>query len=218
MNDPLIRLSQIRFGYEPGKWVLDRLDLELLPGQRLGLAGATGGGKTTILHLIVGLLRPVSGSVEVFDRPCSTETDFFQVRKRVQLLFQDAEDQLFSPSVIEDVSFGPLNLGKSREEALEAAHTALDALGLHGYEERITHRLSGGEKRLVSLAAVMAMQPDVLLLDEPDSGLDENTLDRLTNILIHLPIAMIIVSHHRDFLSRTATDGMTLRDGRLSPW
>jgi cobalt/nickel transport system ATP-binding protein len=218
LNDPLVRLSGVSFSYEPGHNVLDRVNLELQAGDRIGLAGPNGGGKTTLLHIIVGLTKPASGTVEVFGRVRNTEADFVDVRKKVQLLFQDAEDQLFSPTVIEDVAFGPLNLGKSREEAVAVASETLAVLGLRGYEDKITHHLSGGEKRLVSLATILAMKPRVLLLDEPESGLDEDSVDRLVSTLSQLDLSMIAVSHHREFLERITTSGLVLRKGRLDRW
>ena len=139
----------------------------------MALLGPNGCGKTTLLHLIVGLLRPSAGQIEAFGRQRMAEADFHEVRRRVGLLFQDADDQLFCPTVAEDVAFGPLNLGKSRDEVRRIVAGTLDSLGLAGYEHRVTYRLSGGEKRLVALATVLAMQPEVLLLDEPSGGLDD---------------------------------------------
>ena len=143
------------------------------------------------------------------------EKDFVEVRRRAGLLFQYPEDQLFCPTVIEDVAFGPLNLGKSREEATRIAADTLDRLGLPGYEDRITYRLSGGEERLVSLAAVLAMQPDVLLLDEPTNGLDEEHTDRLLAILDDLPQAALVVSHDSDLLRAMTSSQLRLVDGTI---
>ena len=117
----------------------------------MALLGPNGCGKTTLLHLIVGLLRPNAGQIEAFGRRRVAEADFHEVRRRVGLLFQDADDQLFCPTVAEDVAFGPLNLGKSRDEVRRIVAATLDSLGLAGYEHRVTYQLSGGEKRLVAL-------------------------------------------------------------------
>ena len=130
----------------------------------MGLTGPNGSGKSTLLKLIVGLVRATAGRVEVFGRFRTCERDFHEVRGRVGLLFQDSDDQLFCPTVAEDVAFGPLNLGQSRDAARRIVTETLDALGLADYQDRITYQLSGGEKRLVALAAVLAMQPEVLLL------------------------------------------------------
>jgi cobalt/nickel transport system ATP-binding protein len=163
----------------------------------------------------MGLLKPLSGTVEAFGKVRKTEKDFIELRRRIGLLFQDADDQLFSPTVLEDVAFGPLNLGKSREEAMAVAQKTLDFLGLNGFEERVTYKLSGGEKRLVSLATVLAMEPEVLLLDEPSTGLDLNTKASLVRILNTLELSFVVISHEFDFLSQTARHIYTMEGGRI---
>lgn len=217
MDEPLIRLTKVDFRYDNQPLVLSQCDFELRPGQRVAIIGANGSGKTTLLHLIVGLLRPLAGSVEVFGRLRHREADFREVRARVGLLFQDPDDQLFCPTVAEDVAFGPLNLGKPRHEVGQIVRRTLESLGLVGYERRVTYKLSGGEKRLVSLAAVLAMQPEVLLLDEPTAGLDEQSTENLQRLLASLPQAMVLVSHQRDFVARTVGTVLRLQDGRLHP-
>ena len=164
--------------------ILHDLDLSVHCGERIGIHGANGAGKTSLLLLMVGLLCAQTGSIEAFGAVRRRERDFLDVRRRAGLLFQDADDQLFCPTVLEDVCFGPLNLGRDRAQARAIGERTLAALGLTGMEERITHRLSGGEKRLVSLAGVLAMEPDVLLLDEPTSGLDERATERLVATLL----------------------------------
>ena len=215
--DALIELREVAYGYPHGPSVLQGLDLRLWPGQRLGLLGRTGSGKTTLLHLIVGLLKPTAGEVRVFGQPARAEEDFVQVRRRVGLLFQDPEDQLFCPTVAEDVAFGPLNLGKTKAEAGAIVTRTLDSLGLAGYEGRVCYRLSGGEKRLVSLAGVLAMEPEVLLLDEPAVGLDETHADRVAGILADLPHPMIVVSHQQEFLRRVTDEVVHLQTRALTP-
>ena len=219
----LIRLADVTFRRNhhagegrPGAPVLDGLTLELRPGERTGLTGHNGSGKTTLLHLLVGLLLPESGSVEIFGRERRREEDFREVRRRMGLLFQDPEDQLFCPTVADDVAFGPMNLGWDRARVREAVRDTLDRLGLRGFEERVTWRLSYGEKRLVSLAAVLAMQPEALLLDEPTAGLDADVTERLTRIVSELPIPMLVVSHDERFLSRVANRRLRLENGRLA--
>ncbi len=217
MSEPLIQLRDVDFSHPGDRPVLCGCNFRLEPAQRIALTGANGSGKTTLLHLIVGLLRPDRGQVEAFGKPRLREADFHEVRRRVGLLFQDSDDQLFCPTVSEDVAFGPMNLGKTRREAHEIVDATLDALGLAGYQNRITYRLSGGEKRLVALATVLAMQPDVLLLDEPAAGLDDDATARLQAILADLPQAMIVVSHDHDFRRQTTTDTLRMFDGRIEP-
>jgi cobalt/nickel transport system ATP-binding protein len=207
MNEPLIELHNLSFTY-PGaaKPVFEDFNFQLLPGKHLGLVGPNGSGKTTLLHLIMGLLRPQAGRIVIFGQEVKREKDFIEVRQKVGLLFQNADDQLFCPTVLEDVAFGPLNLGKSPAEAIAIARETMEGLGLAGFEDRVTYKLSGGEKKLVSLATVLAMQPQLLLLDEPTTGLDENTRHRLIHILQNLEISYLIVSHEHEFLEHTVRE------------
>jgi len=216
-NPVVVSLDDVSFFYAPGRPVLSGCNFHLERSERVGLIGPNGSGKTTLLALIVGLVRPASGRVEVFGKVRSSEADFHEVRGRAGLLFQDSDDQLFCPTVAEDVAFGPMNLGKPRREVHEIVARTLEALGLAGYEERITYKLSGGEKRLVALATVLAMQPEVLLLDEPTSGLDDQATERVVEIMAHLPQAMLIVSHDRSLLKKITTRSLRLSDGRLEP-
>jgi cobalt/nickel transport system ATP-binding protein len=215
MRPVILNLSAIRYGYPGGPIVLNDLDFHLHAGDRIGLVAPNGSGKTTFFHIVMGLLKPLSGTVEAFGKVRKTEKDFIELRRRIGLLFQDADDQLFSPTVLEDVAFGPLNLGKSREEAMAVAQKTLDFLGLNGFEERVTYKLSGGEKRLVSLATVLAMEPEVLLLDEPSTGLDLNTKASLVRILNTLELSFVVISHEFDFLSQTARHIYTMEGGRI---
>ncbi len=207
MSEPLIALQNLTFSY-PGasRPVFHDFNFQLLPGKHIGLIGPNGCGKTTLLHLIMGLLKPQAGRIVIFGQEVSTEKDFVEVRQKVGLLFQNADDQLFCPTVLEDVAFGPLNQGKTPAEAIRIARETMARLGLDGFEERVTYKLSGGEKKLVSLAAVLAMQPQLLLLDEPTAGLDEETKHRLVHILQDLGTPYMIVSHEPDFLNHTVKE------------
>ena len=212
---PIIRLEGIRFAYPGGRPVLEDLDFTLYRGDRIGLVAPNGSGKTTLFHLIMGLLKPTAGRIELLGRPVADEKDFEAMRPRIGLLFQDADDQLFSPTVLEDVAFGPLNMGKSRDEAIAISRKTLDYLGLGAFEDRITFKLSGGEKRLVSLATVLAMGPEVLLLDEPTGGLDDRTKTRLKEILTEINLSYVVISHEFDFLSATTDRIYTMENGRI---
>ncbi|MGA2067480.1 MAG: ABC transporter ATP-binding protein [Thermoguttaceae bacterium] len=216
-KQPWIEFRDVDFSYGPDRPVLSGCSLRLEPGQRLALVGANGSGKTTLLHLIVGLLRPERGVIEIFGKPRAAEADFHEVRRRVGLVFQDADDQLFCPTVAEDVAFGPLNLGKPRDEVQRIVARTLDCLGLAGYERRITYRLSGGEKRLVALATVLAMDPDVLLLDEPAATLDDQAVARLIAVLAALPQALLVVSHQPAFREAVTEGTLRLENGRIEP-
>lgn len=213
--EPLIELEKISFRYPGGPPVLEDLSFTLMPGDRIGIVAPNGSGKTTLLHIIMGLLTPAAGRLALFGRTMTTEKDFREMRRKVGLLFQDADDQLFSPTVLEDVAFGPLNMGKSKEEALALSRETLAYLGLADFEDKITFKLSGGEKRLISLATVLAMQPQVLLLDEPTAGLDQETKKRLIRILTELDLAYLLISHEFDFLTATTDHMYTMEGGKI---
>ena len=217
-NTPIFSLKGISFGYGQGdtmRPVLHDVDFSLHPGQRIGLYGPNGSGKTTLFRCITGLARPQSGQVLFHGAPLNEEKDFHNLRCKVGFVLQHAEDQLFFPTVLEDVAFGPLNLGLAADEAKERAIETLRGLGLAGFEDRLTHRLSGGEKKLVSLAAVMAMQPEALLLDEPTNGLDSDARQRIIDILSNLDTARITISHDWDFLAQTSTQYLTIAHNHL---
>ena len=214
-NNLLINLQGVSFNYPGGPPVLKQLDFKLSRCNRIGLIAPNGSGKTTLLHLIMGLLKPSAGRIEIFGKLTRDEKDFADVRRKIGLLFQDADDQLFSPTVLEDVAFGPLNLGKPKNEARQIAQKTLDFLGLNGFEDRITFKLSGGEKRLVSLATVLAMAPEVLLLDEPVNGLDIKTKAKLKEVLSNLDLSFILISHDFDFLAETADAIYTMQGGKI---
>lgn len=211
----LIRLRDITFGYDSDHDVLKKLSFTFLQGDRVGLTGPNGSGKTTLFHIILGLLEPSEGEIEIFGRKMRDEADYREVRERIGLLFQDANDQLFCPTVAEDIAFGPLNLGKRHEEALEIVEETLNILGLVGFEDRVTYKLSGGEKKLISLATVLAMKPEILLLDEPTSGLDEETTERIIQVLNSSSASYMIISQDREVLARTTRRIYRMANGKL---
>ena len=212
----LIALDQISVSRD-GVPVLNHATMRLDPGERLAIVGPNGAGKTTLLRTIVGLERAETGIITLFGTPCAGEKDFRAVRPRIGFLFQDSEDQLFCPSVIEDVMFGPRNTGSSEDAARARAETALNDLGIGHLAERFSHKLSGGEKRLVCLAGLMAMRPDVLLLDEPTNGVDAENGQRLRAALDAFTGAMILVSHDAGFVAERASRAMILEHGTLKP-
>ncbi len=214
--DFLLELKDVYFKYiSSDKYVLKGLNFSIEPGDRIGIIGANGEGKTTFLHICVGLLSPEKGEVYFKGKKIRNNKDLFELRKAIGLVFQNPDDQLFSPTVLEDIAFGPLNLGLSPEEAKDRALWALEMVGLKGFENRITNKLSGGEKKLLSLATIIAMKPKVMLLDEPTTGLAPKTRDAIINLLNNLPMGLVIVSHDWDFLYRTIKKLYVMENGRL---
>ncbi len=215
MDGPLIDLNGISYAYVPDRPVLQDVSFRLCAGDRMGLVGGNGSGKTTLLHVIAGLLRPQSGTVCLFGRERRNEREFREVRAKLGLVFQDADDQLFCPTVLEDVAFGPLNQDRTPDEARRVARETLARIGLDGFEDRITYRLSGGEKRLVALATVLSMQPDILLLDEPTNGLDDNARSRVIKVLQDIPQSLLVVSHDTSLIQQVTHTRSLLEKGRL---
>lgn len=219
MSSPItkttIELRDIKFTYTAhAKPVFNGLNFTF-SGERIGLIGDNGSGKTTLLHLMVGLITPQSGEVLLNGNALKSQNDFHDLRKQVGFLFQNVDDQLFSPSVLEDVAFGPLNLGHSGKEAKSIALEVLSKIGMTAYQDRITHHLSGGEKRLVGLATVLAMRPSVLMLDEPTNDLDQAARNRLLDILGELDLPLILISHDWDFLAKLTDCYYALEHGKL---
>ncbi len=212
----IIRLENITYSY-PGSNVniLDDLSLEIFQGQRLGMVAPNGSGKTTLLHTIMGLCKPQSGMVSIFDEERMDEKDFSAVRSKIGLLFQDSDDQLFCPTVLEDIAFGPLNLGATQKEATLISQKIMKQLGIEMFEQSITHRLSGGQKRLVALGAVLSMEPEVLLLDEPTAGLDNAVKKKLIHILNDLDISYLVISHEFDFVKSVTDRIYSLEHGKI---
>ncbi|PKO50148.1 MAG: cobalt ABC transporter ATP-binding protein, partial [Betaproteobacteria bacterium HGW-Betaproteobacteria-21] len=175
-----------------GRPVLCDVDLILHPEERLFVLGPCGAGKSTLLLTLLGFVPASAGTIHVFNRPCRCEADFAPLRGPLGLLFQDSNDQLFGPTVIEDAAFGPLNQGLSAAAARERAWEALQQVGIGGLAERPVHELSGGEQRLAALSGVLAMQPTVLLLDEPTASLDSDSAARVTAVLAASGLPMVV--------------------------
>lgn len=213
---PIIEIDHMDFFYTEQKPLFRDLCFSLNDGEKIGLYGPNGCGKTTFFRLLTGLAKARKGRVLFRGDIVGDESQWRTLRCSVGFVLQHAEDQLFCPTVLEDVAFGPLNLGLAPEKAKERAMATLKALGLEGFENRLTHKLSGGEKKLVSLAAVMSMRPDALLLDEPTNGLDPDARARLVSILKNSPTARITISHDWDFLTKTSNSFMTVAEGKLT--
>ncbi len=213
----IIEIKDLWFSYDHGPEVLKGLDLVVHRGQRVGIMGPNGAGKSTLFLLMLGFLKPQQGMIKIFGKDLRQETDFQAIRGRVGLLFQDSEDQLFCPTVEEDLAFGPLNLGLSRQQVEQVVEDTLRMLGISHLRQRHTHRLSGGEKRLVALGSVLSMRPEILLLDEPVTGLAPEPRDRIKNYLLNSDLTCVIISHEEEFLREVSVTCYRLQQGRLQP-
>lgn len=201
---PLFSLHNIVFRHHPkAPPTLNGVSLELFPGDRIGLVGPNGSGKSTLLHIGAGLLQPESGWVEYNGTVCTTESEFINARKHLGYMLQRAEDQLFSSTILEDVAFGPCNLGYSPEEAERMAWDTLRALSIEHLAHCNGQRISGGEQAMAALASILVMKVDFLFLDEPTSSLDIKTGKLLAEILDLYGLPLIIASHDTDFLQKS---------------
>ena len=202
---PILALERITFAYPERPALFRELDFSLREGEHVGLHGPNGSGKTTLLRLIMGLETPQGGRILHRGEPVDNGAALHRLRCGVGLVMQNSDDQLFSATVLEDVAFGPLNLGLKRREARDRAMETLERMELAELADRATHRLSVGEKKMASIASVLSMRPRALLLDEPTASLDDDARNRIIAILRKETIARIIVSHDKDFLGRTAS-------------
>ncbi|MBS1830844.1 MAG: ABC transporter ATP-binding protein [Acidobacteria bacterium] len=194
MSQPCsIEADQLVYRYPDGRLALDNVSLKIAPGERLGIIGASGAGKSTFLLHLNGVLLPNSGLVRIGGEPV-VRANLQNIRSRVGIVFQNPDDQLFTPTVEEDVAFGPLNMGGTPGETRERVQVALHQMRLDGYEKRSTHDLSFGEKRRVALATVLAMRPRVIAFDEPFANLDPGMVEQLIHIIQGLEATVVLIS------------------------
>jgi cobalt/nickel transport system ATP-binding protein len=208
-----INISNLGFSYSGERPVLKNISLQIKPGEKFGIIGPSGSGKSTLLLHLNGILTG-SGSVEVGGIPVIKE-NIPRIRRRVGLVFQNPEDQLFNPTVEEDVAFGPVNFGHSSSEVKEKVEKALRSMNLSGFEKRVSHHLSFGERKRVALATVLAMQPQVIAFDEPFSNLDPAMVLQLMNILKSMEATLVIVSQSVLPLLEICDRMAILKDGEI---
>lgn len=190
--------------------VIKNLNFTIEAQQRLFLQGEIGTGKSTLLLSLLGFLPVHSGQIRWFGNLCNSEKDFIPLRGKIGMCFQNAEDQLFGPTVLDDVAFGALNQGFSQAQAYQMALEQLQILGIEHLKDRSVNSLSGGEKNFTALAGVLVMKPEVLLLDEPTNGLDAKNCEKLTALLKQLQLPMLIASHDQTFCQQLATETLYL--------
>jgi cobalt/nickel transport system ATP-binding protein len=210
----VLSLKDVSFSYRPGREVLKGVSLSVAQGEQVALIGANGVGKSTLLKLFVGLGEPQSGIVEVCGKPVERK-NLAAVRRAAGYVFQDAESQLFLANVWEDVAFGPRNEGLPDNEVRKRTEDALESVGISALAREHVYRLSGGQKRLASIATVLALRPDVLLLDEPTLALDPRNRRMVIRVLGGLPCAKLIATHDLDFVQDVCSRVIVMSDGRI---
>lgn len=214
MSTPTIAVNGLSFTYPDGTQALDSVDLHVHPGERVALLGPNGAGKTTLILHMNGIHLPQEGSVEVSGLELTRES-VLEVRRRVGVVFQDPDDQLFMPTVRQDVAFGPSNLGLSGEELNERVDAALASVAVADLASRPPNHLSFGQKRRVAIAGVLAMRPQILVFDEPTSNLDPASRRELTSILDSLDITQLIVTHDLPYALELCPRAVVIDSGRI---
>ncbi|MGY1769834.1 energy-coupling factor ABC transporter ATP-binding protein [Blastococcus sp. SYSU D00813] len=209
---PSLLVEDVAFAYPDGHQALYGVDLRVGRGERVALLGPNGAGKTTLVLHLNGVLRGGRGRVSVAGLPVEKRT-LQEVRRRVGVVFQDPDDQLFMPTVGEDVAFGPRNLGLPEEEVAARVAAALDQVGMTGVAERPPHHLSFGQRRRVAVATVLSMHPEVLVLDEPSSNLDPAGRRELAEVLQALPVTMLMVTHDLPYALQLCPRSVVLDGG-----
>jgi cobalt/nickel transport system ATP-binding protein len=212
--EPVIEIRNLSFTYPDGKQALDSVNLSVMPGEKIALVGANGAGKSTLLLHLNGIFEGSGqialGGVELNKR------NLARIRALVGVVFQNPDDQLFSPTVFEDVAYGPIYQGLDKSAVLAKVGQALDAVHMQGYEQRNPYHLSGGEKKRIAIATVLSMQPQVLVFDEPTAGLDPRARRELIELLHELPQTMLIATHDLGLVARLTPRTVILNHGKIA--
>lgn len=219
MTNIQLSTENLSFTYPDGTQALKNINIEIEKGEKVAIIGPNGAGKSTLFSHFNGLTEPTSGCVKIEDKPISFEKDeLLKVRQKVGIVFQDPNDQLFAPTVKEDISFGPMNLGLSYDEVEKRVEDALKMVGMENYEDKTPHHLSGGQQKRIAIAGIIAMKPELMILDEPTAGLDPDGVEKVLNIMNQLNeegMTLIISSHDIDMISKYADKIFVLYNGEI---
>ncbi len=210
----IIRVDNLSFCYPDGQQALTNINLTIYHGESVALIGPNGAGKSTLLLHLNGILRS-DGVVKIFSKPVD-DKNLRWVRSKVGLVFQNPDDQLFSPTVFDDVAFGPINMGYSEAEVQQCVIRALDWVGMTGYEQRSPHHLSVGEKKRIAMATVLSMNPGILVIDEPTSNLDPGSKWSLIELLGGLSVTKIIATHDLELVEALCQRVIVFDDGHIA--
>lgn len=214
IHGELLKIKDLSFTYEDGNKVLDGLNLTAHDGESIGIVGANGIGKSTLMKLLVGLYLNFEGELEVAGHPVNKK-NLSHIREHVGYVFQDSDSQLFLSTVEEDVAFGPQNYGLSGEEVKRRVDEALEKVHITHLRGKHNYKLSGGEKKLAAIATILSMEPDIIIMDEPSIALDPRNRRNLIGILNEIQALKIITSHDLDFIMDTCTRSLLLDEGRI---
>ncbi|MEM2099451.1 MAG: ATP-binding cassette domain-containing protein [Candidatus Bathyarchaeia archaeon] len=216
----MFRLEHLSHRYPDGTMALDDVSCSFAKGERIAILGINGSGKTTLLNHLNGILKPTSGRIYFDDKPLQYDhKSLLDLRRRVGFVFQDPNDQLFAPTVKQDVAFGPLNLGLAPDKVKQVVNEALKTVGMTEYAEKPPHFLSLGQKKRVALAGVLAMQPEVIIMDEPTASLDPRAASEILHLLLRLNrdegITLILATHDVDMVPLFANKLYILNKGKI---
>ncbi|MDE6257488.1 MAG: energy-coupling factor ABC transporter ATP-binding protein [Muribaculaceae bacterium] len=212
MSHHFVRYTNVGYRYEDGTQALKSVSFEVTHGERVALLGLNGSGKSTLLLMTDALLLPSSGEVNVGDIPVGKKTAE-TIRRSVGFVFQNPDDMLFMPTIYDDVAFGPRNMNLPEEEVNRRVNKALEEVGLRGVEKKASFQLSGGQRRSAAIACVLAMEPDILLLDEPSANLDARARRGLIEILKRFRHTIILATHDFDMARELCERSVILADG-----
>lgn len=212
MSRPAIRVEKLRYCYPDGHAALGDVDLSIEPGERVAILGPNGAGKTTLMLHLNGVLAGTSGTIEISGIPLTRKT-VRDIRRRVGLVFQDPDDQLFMPTVAQDVAFGPANFGVTGDELAARVRAALETVSMTEHADRSPAHLSGGQRRRAALATVLACEPEILVLDEPSANLDPVARRELAETLASLSATMLIVTHDLPYAAQLCDRAIVLDRG-----
>lgn len=219
MTNIQLSTENLSFTYPDGTQALKNINIEIEKGEKVAIIGPNGAGKSTLFSHFNGLTEPTSGCVKIEGKAISFEKDeLLKVRQKVGIVFQDPNDQLFAPTVKEDIAFGPMNLGLSYGEVEKRVEDALKMVGMENYEDKTPHHLSGGQQKRIAIAGIIAMKPEIMILDEPTAGLDPDGVEKVLNIMNHLNkegMTLIISSHDIDMISKYADKIFILYNGEI---
>lgn len=210
--EPFLSINHLSLSFSSGKEVFKDASFSLFNKESVGLWSPNGTGKTSLFRVITGLLKPQQAHIVFLGKEVLSEEDFKMLRLKVGYVLQHADDQLFFPQVLDDVAFGPLNQGLASSEALKVSEETLELLGILHLKKALSFELSGGQKKLVTLASVLSMKPEVLLLDEPTNGLDESSKQHFVDVVNKIDSSKIIISHDPEFLSLSCNRFLTIKD------